>query len=149
MYFPLAMSTGADQDGHSKALDAREQAVQKREEEAERIIAKREKLLDLRETQWQNRANAATYEVNVGGVVFTTTQCTLTKYPDTMLAALFSGKHTVERDPEGRPFLDRSGKLFEAILDGMREDVFEIPNGFQGKRMVKELEFYGLNDRRA
>ncbi|XP_060084737.1 uncharacterized protein LOC132564004 [Ylistrum balloti] len=36
--------------------------------------------------------------LNVGGVKYVTRLSTLSKYPDSMLAALFSGRHTVDKD---------------------------------------------------
>ncbi|XP_008330627.1 BTB/POZ domain-containing protein KCTD7 isoform X2 [Cynoglossus semilaevis] len=50
--------------------------------------------------------------LNVGGMYFTTRLSTLRRYEDTMLAAMFSGRHYIPRDPEGRYFIDRDGKYF-------------------------------------
>src|SRR5690242_7992587 len=59
-------------------------------------------------------------EVNVGGTIFTTFVSTLTKHPSSMLAAMFSGRHPLVRDKEGRPFLDRNPELFKLILEYLR-----------------------------
>jgi uracil-DNA glycosylase len=37
-----------------------------------------------------------------------------------MLAAMFSGRHHIERDEKGRYFIDRDGKLFNYILNYLR-----------------------------
>lgn len=50
--------------------------------------------------------------LNVGGTHFTTRLSTLRRYEDTMLAAMFSGRHHIPRDAEGRFFIDRDGKYF-------------------------------------
>ncbi|KAA8586529.1 hypothetical protein FQN60_000365 [Etheostoma spectabile] len=50
--------------------------------------------------------------LNVGGTYFTTRLSTLRRYDDTMLAAMFSGRHCIPRDSEGRYFIDRDGTYF-------------------------------------
>lgn len=50
--------------------------------------------------------------LNVGGMHFTTRLSTLRRYEDTMLAAMFSGRHYIPRDADGRYFIDRDGTYF-------------------------------------
>lgn len=50
--------------------------------------------------------------LNVGGMFFTTRLSTLRRYEDTMLAAMFSGRHYIPTDAEGRYFIDRDGTYF-------------------------------------
>ena len=50
--------------------------------------------------------------LNVGGYLFTTSLSTLTKYEDSMLAVMFSGRHDIVRDESGRYFIDRDGEYF-------------------------------------
>ncbi|KAG9351871.1 hypothetical protein JZ751_023122 [Albula glossodonta] len=50
--------------------------------------------------------------LNVGGTYYTTRLSTLRRYEDTMLAAMFSGRHHIPRDAEGRFFIDRDGAYF-------------------------------------
>lgn len=50
--------------------------------------------------------------LNVGGMFFTTRLSTLRRYEDTMLAAMFSGRHYIPRDADGRYFIDRDGAYF-------------------------------------
>ncbi|XP_015223053.2 BTB/POZ domain-containing protein KCTD7 isoform X1 [Lepisosteus oculatus] len=60
--------------------------------------------------------------LNVGGTYFTTRLSTLRRYDDTMLAAMFSGRHHIPRDAEGRFFIDRDGAYFgRAAPAGPRE----------------------------
>ena len=56
----------------------------------------------------------------VGGRRFTTSLQTLTKDPDAMLAAMFSGKFEVKPSEDGVFFIDRDGKHFRFILDYLR-----------------------------
>lgn len=46
-------------------------------------------------------------ELSVGGVLFTTRLCTLRRYPDSLLAAMFSGKYRLDHDEAYRVFIDR------------------------------------------
>ncbi|KAJ7308996.1 hypothetical protein JRQ81_008280 [Phrynocephalus forsythii] len=50
--------------------------------------------------------------LNVGGLHFTTRLSTLRRHEDTMLAAMFSGRHYIPTDAEGRYFIDRDGTFF-------------------------------------
>ena len=59
--------------------------------------------------------------LNVGGYHFVTTLSTLTKDKDSMLAAMFSGRHELDTDSEGRYFIDRDGAYFKEILTYLRD----------------------------
>lgn len=50
--------------------------------------------------------------LNVGGMYFTTRLSTLRRCEDTMLAAMFSGRHYIPTDAQGRYFIDRDGTYF-------------------------------------
>ena len=55
----------------------------------------------------------STIKLNVGGKIYKTTLDTLQKDPDSMLSAMFSGRHELRKDEEdGAYFIDRDGKLF-------------------------------------
>ena len=55
----------------------------------------------------------STIKLNVGGKIYKTTLETLKKDQDSMLCAMFCGRHEVKPDPEdGAYFIDRDGKLF-------------------------------------
>ena len=55
----------------------------------------------------------STVKLNVGGKIYKTTLDTLRKDPDSMLCAMFSGRHELKPDEEdGAYFIDRDGKLF-------------------------------------
>ena len=51
-------------------------------------------------------------KLNVGGILFTTTVQTLTKDPDSMLAAMFSGRFPMKPAEDGTFFIDRDGTYF-------------------------------------
>ncbi|XP_066025977.1 BTB/POZ domain-containing protein KCTD18-like [Pocillopora verrucosa] len=58
-----------------------------------------------------------TINLNVGGRRFTTSLQTLTKDPDPMLAAMFSGKFEVKLSEDGAFFIDRDGIELYKITD--------------------------------
>jgi hypothetical protein len=89
-------------------------------------------------------------KLNVGGHMFTTTRTTLTRFPDTMLGAMFSGRHALVKDGNGAYFIDRNGRHFEPILDFLRAPEAYTQAVLQKKGDTSELEikadFYGLKD---
>jgi len=100
------------------------------ESERDRLEAERHCFLEERqkfykESRWMERSNRHTKDavkLNVGGVVFTTTLGTLHKEPDSMLSAMFSGRHRIECDGEGNYKVDRDPELFRVILNMLRND---------------------------
>ena len=56
---------------------------------------------------------AATVKLNVGGKIYKTSLDTLRKDPNSVLCAMFSGRHELKASEEdGAYFIDRNGKLF-------------------------------------
>ena len=56
--------------------------------------------------------------LDVGGVRHSTSHSTLTKYPESMLGIMFSGRHDLEtmQCKDGSLFIDRDGTHFRHIL---------------------------------
>lgn len=83
----------------------------------------------------------AVVELNVGGVLYTTSLATLTSQPDSRLAAIFTGKQPATKDSKGRYFLDRDGVLFRYVLDYLRDGTLVLPETFKEReRLKKEAE---------
>ncbi|XP_059208251.1 BTB/POZ domain-containing protein KCTD7 [Centropristis striata] len=80
--------------------------------------------------------------LNVGGTYFTTRLSTLRRYEDTMLAAMFSGRHYIPRDAEGRYFIDRDGTYFGDILNFLREG--ELPHRGRVRAVHREAHYYSI-----
>ncbi|KAI5614344.1 BTB/POZ domain-containing protein KCTD7, partial [Silurus asotus] len=80
--------------------------------------------------------------LNVGGTFFTTRLSTLRRYEDTMLAAMFSGRHHIPRDAEGRYFIDRDGAYFGDILNFLREG--ELPQRDRVRSVHREAQYYSI-----
>ncbi|KAB2071591.1 FH interacting protein FIP2 -like protein [Gossypium arboreum] len=84
--------------------------------------------------------------LNIGGKKFCTTIDTLTcREPDSMLAAMFSGRHTVCQDAEkGYVFVDRDGKHFRHILNWLRDGVVPTLTDSDYSELIREAEYYQL-----
>ncbi|KAJ0690909.1 putative chromatin remodeling & transcription regulator BTB-POZ family [Helianthus annuus] len=101
-----------------------------------------------------SNATSSIVRLNIGGYEFLTTVDTLThREPQSMLAAMFSGRHTVYKDPEkGYVFVDRDGMHFRHILNWLRDGVAPISNlsDLECSELLQEAEYYqllGLVDR--
>ncbi|OPJ78677.1 rab5 GDP/GTP exchange factor isoform C [Patagioenas fasciata monilis] len=80
--------------------------------------------------------------LNVGGMYFTTRLSTLRRYEDTMLAAMFSGRHYIPTDAEGRYFIDRDGTYFGDILNFLRSG--DLPPRERVRSVYKEAQYYSI-----
>ena len=76
-------------------------------------------------------------KLNVGGQHFTTSLQTLTRDPNSMLAAMFSGRHEVQTTEDGSFFIDRDGTYFRFLLNYLRNGELILPDG---ATFLKELE---------
>jgi hypothetical protein len=84
--------------------------------------------------------------LSVGGVLFETSIDTLKGDPDSMLARMFSGRHNVTKDEDGRYFIDRDGTHFRYILNYLRDGNTYIPADNQHvlDELYEEVQFYQL-----
>lgn len=98
-------------------------------------------------------------ELNVGGVIYTTSRRTLVHDQQSLLARWFTAGGTdrsaaeddhetpLLRDALGRYFIDRDGALFRYILDYLRSGQLVLPESFRERsRLRQEAEFYRLSD---
>ena len=85
--------------------------------------------------------------LNVGGTHYDVAYSTLTMNPDTMLARLVSGTIPT-RELDGRIFIDRNGRIFEHILDFLRNGNQWIISEDQNliKRIHLEAKFFAITD---
>ena len=88
---------------------------------------------------------SSTVKLDVGGQHFTTTVQTLTKDPNSMLAAMFSGKFEMKPSEDGSFFIDRDGTHFRFILNFLRTGKLTLPEGATFiKELEEEAEFYQI-----
>eukprot|EP01063_Lacrimia_lanifica_P019172 TRINITY_DN2624_c0_g1_i1.p1 TRINITY_DN2624_c0_g1~~TRINITY_DN2624_c0_g1_i1.p1 ORF type:complete len:331 (+),score=112.03 TRINITY_DN2624_c0_g1_i1:86-1078(+) len=80
--------------------------------------------------------------LNVGGTPFDTTAATLSgaSYFETLL----SSNVPVDKDAEGRCFVDRDPALFAGVLKYLRTGVWTEPRGSTGEELLREAQYYGV-----
>ncbi|XP_068676944.1 uncharacterized protein [Montipora foliosa] len=106
---------------------------------------KQEKSAFLELTKTLNEVHfGSKVKLNVGGKIYSTTVDTLRKDPDSMLCAMFSGRHELKPDPEdGAYFIDRDGKPFRFILNYLRDGDVHLPDDkMTRKELLKEAKFF-------
>ena len=88
---------------------------------------------------------SSTVKLNVGGQHFVTSVQTLRNDPNSMLAAMFSGKFDTKPSEDGSFFIDRDGTHFRFILDYLRTGKLTLPEGATFlKELEEEAEFYQI-----
>ncbi|XP_065913969.1 uncharacterized protein [Dysidea avara] len=90
-------------------------------------------------------------DLNVGGTRYSTSLSTLTKYPESMLGVMFSGRHDLEtmKCNDGSFFIDRDGTHFRHVLNYLR-DGEEVVDSFPRSVEVllgflREAKYYQLD----
>ncbi|GJM93746.1 hypothetical protein PR202_ga10331 [Eleusine coracana subsp. coracana] len=85
---------------------------------------------------------------DAGGKKYATTVETLTqREPDSMLAAMFSGRHTLPHEPTtGMVFVDRDGKHFRHVLNWLRDGAIPVMSESKYQQLLREAEYYQLLD---
>eukprot|EP00123_Amoebidium_parasiticum_P010362 comp20058_c0_seq1/m.24651 comp20058_c0_seq1/g.24651 ORF comp20058_c0_seq1/g.24651 comp20058_c0_seq1/m.24651 type:complete len:532 (-) comp20058_c0_seq1:91-1686(-) len=89
----------------------------------EQLSTQEERAQFAREATLVAERNAKASDVirlNVGGAKYETTRSTLCSVPNSMLCAMFSGRHRLFADQEGRIFLDRDPEAFAYVLHFLR-----------------------------
>jgi len=96
--------------------------AQRRQLEAEKVELARKDPID-----------SEVIEISVGNQVFVTMKTTLCKFEGSTLAALFSGRHPLKTDSNGRFVIDRSPKTFGFVLEFLQYGRARgVPGGFSG-----------------
>lgn len=85
--------------------------------------------------------------LNVGGVRFETWLSTIMKYPDTLLARMFSeqNRQMLVRDQNKEYFIDRNGRYFEPILEFYRTGDLLVPPTLSAEIVQKEVDYFQLS----
>ena len=95
-------------------------------------------------------ATESIIEINVGGRLFQTTVFTLTKYPGSMLSAMFvhtdTGMLPMPKTKDGQYFLDANPKYFEIILDWLRLGEITTNDPDIMKGTLSLANYFGLED---
>ena len=99
------------------------------------------------DTQAQNATISfpSVINLNVGGQIYTTSLATLTKYSESMLGAMFSGRFAAQKDSNGNYFIDRDGALFRYVLDFLRNGELQVlENSHEFGSLLKEAVFFQI-----
>ena len=112
--------------------------------EAKRL-RKEQEAIDSMSKKLEHVHFSSTVKLNVGGHHFATSLQTLTKDPNSMLAAMFSGKFEMKPSEDGTFFIDRDGTHFRFILNYLRNGELILPEGATcHKELEAEAKFYQL-----
>ncbi|XP_033118177.1 BTB/POZ domain-containing protein KCTD6-like [Anneissia japonica] len=85
--------------------------------------------------------------LNVGGSIYTTSRSTLTRYPDSMLGSMFSGRLPSAVDDCHRYIIDGDGPTFRHILNFLRRSKLILPDGFKEWDILSaEADYYQLQE---
>ncbi len=133
-----------DLDKRSEKLREQVENLREREQmlESKEAELKTKKKRFQKELQYLDEVNKVTdsiIKLNVGGHVFVTSSVTLTREPDSMLAAMFSGRHQLRTTPDGAVFIDRDGTHFRHILNYLRDADLRQPVLPEDPQVVQEL----------
>jgi len=84
-------------------------------------------------------------DLNVGGTKYSTTLSTLTKYPKSMLGAMFLGQIPSQLDKNKNYFIDRDGEIFRYILQYLRSGEVTLPKEHKNHSLLQsEALFYQI-----
>ena len=122
-------------------------------------VAKDRQELDKEKQKWEEEKTSMSKKfifkgprivLDVGGIHYSTSRTTLTKYPESMLGVMFSGRHDLEtmQCEDGSFFIDRDGTHFRYILNYLR-DGEEVLESFPKSTVIlldllREAKFYQL-----
>jgi len=85
-------------------------------------------------------------QLDVGGLRYSTSITTLTEIePESALAKMFRPPFSIDPESDGTHFIDRNGKLFEYILEWLRDQQLpSFPSRDIAAKVAREADFYGL-----
>ena len=132
---------------NEKELSAKEEQL---ERERRKLEEDRKKLQQEIECMFEmNKITENRVKLDVGGHHYATSTSTLTRDQDSMLAAMFSGRHSIQREEDGNYFIDRDGTHFRYILNYLRDGGFKDETLPTGRGILNELlteaEYYQLS----
>lgn len=118
----------------------RSKLVRDCKKEREEIARKWQELKDeISRMEEMHTMQKGRIRLDVGGSVFTTSRLTLTRDADSMLAAMFSGRHHVTQEADGTVFIDRDGTHFRYILNYLRDGGVNQDGLPRDRQVLKEL----------
>lgn len=141
-----------DLDYDRKKLEL-EELTKKRKEELDRELANVQRAKETFDSELKRMSEVYKIQENrikldIGGQQFTTSLLTLLKDPNSMFAAMFSGRHKLRQESDGSYFIDRDGAHFRYILNYLRDGCIKegtLPsNEVLWGELLNEAEYYQL-----
>ena len=111
-------------------FDKKEVKQRKMFDEKQKELQRKCDILEAEKRDWeeekervkQTKVFEKVVTLDVGGTKYRTTLSTLTKYPDSMLGAMFSGRHDLPQQEDGSYFIDRDGgDAFSYLMTYLRD----------------------------
>uniref|UniRef100_A0A0B7AH64 DUSP domain-containing protein n=1 Tax=Arion vulgaris TaxID=1028688 RepID=A0A0B7AH64_9EUPU len=147
----------------SMRLDLERQFADKQEDmlkeqtEKETQLAKEKEEFETEKEKFQQelqrmselgKVHESRIKLDIGGNQFTTSVLTLTRDPNSMLAAMFSGRHELKTESDGSYFIDRDGTHFRYVLNYLRDGCIKegtLPQSeTTWRELLTEAEFFQL-----
>ena len=89
------------------------EALENHRKESEDLKTQKEKFENELETMAaMHKIQETRIRLDIGGSMYTTSIQTLRRHEDSMLAAMFSGRHELQQEKDGSYFIDRDGVHF-------------------------------------
>ncbi|XP_022094629.1 BTB/POZ domain-containing adapter for CUL3-mediated RhoA degradation protein 3-like [Acanthaster planci] len=86
-------------------------------------------------------------KLDVGGYLYTTPRSTVTRYPESMLGKMFSGRIPPAIDADGRYLINGDGSVFCHVLNYLRRSKLDLPGDFQDwDLLATEADYYRIED---
>ena len=104
-------------------------------------------LAEKEQIRKMNHLEKDVLKINAGGTIILTSIQVLTSVPLSKLDKVFSGKLTELKRIDDAIFLDRNGKIFEAMIDYLRDERVKMPRFSELNdqiRFTNELKFWGM-----
>ena len=137
--------TKKELDEKETELEVKQEQLQK---EKDQLQEEKDQLqTDIKRMSEINKIQDSCIKLNIGGHLYTTSILTLAKDPQSMLAAMFSGRHSVKKEEDGSYFIDRDGTHFRYILNYLRDEGFKegmLPSDILTE-LQTEAEYYQLS----
>ena len=135
----------ADVEKQIEAVCNQLQSLQRQASRLRRRLREEQQVYDSMSKKMESMQLSTKVNLNVGGQHFTTTVQTLTKDPDSMLGAMFSGRFPMKPSEDGTFFIDRDGTYFRYILNYLRDGKLSLPEGATVIEEIEaEAEFYQI-----
>ena len=116
--------TKKELDEKETELEAKQEQLQKEKDQLQKEKDQLQKEIQLMSEV--NKIQDSCIKLNIGGHLYITSTLTLTRDPQSMLATMFSGRHSVKKEGDGSYFIDRDGTHFRYILNYLRGNVISV-----------------------